>query len=108
MRIYGKELSVIQICECCHDIVSNYSYECCALLEIACDAYSLGKFFAVLDVRSFSDENKSLFKALRFLERKGYLISTEMSEKILVVVPNVTKALFHEDVICWCRVGNKG
>lgn len=49
-------------------------------------------------VRTFDE----LEHALRLLERNRYLLSTEITQRLIGVRVNREEAVIYEDIICWC------
>ena len=49
--------------------------------------------------------HKELERALETLEKCGYVISTEISDRLLGVSLNMERGKLHGDIICWCSIG---
>jgi len=52
-----------------------------------------------------SKDDKKHMEVIKFLESKGYVITTEVSKNEIGCITNYTNAFWHEDgnYLCWCE-----
>lgn len=89
------------ICSTCANSISLYGYPCRNLIDLACSYYLNQKTLTFTD----REINDPLFKTpLQFLERKGFLISTEIGENQIQIIPRNSKNSYeYGDMrFCWC------
>jgi hypothetical protein len=88
-------------CKHCEFKISTYGYPCKLLMDLACGHYLESKKLTFSDV---SYDDKIIKTPLSFLEKKGFLISTEVSENMVQIIPTTSKCLVFPDSwqFCWC------
>ncbi len=91
-----KIRSKIPLCRKCSKKISTLGYPCNSLMELILELYMQKIPFTFHD----GNKNDRIFKTpLQFLEKKGYIISTEIAEKWVQVIPNLSKC---KKGFCWC------
>ena len=89
-------------CKHCEYKISLYGYPCVLLMDLACGYYMESKKLTFSEVL----HDDKIFKSpLHFLEKKGYLISTEKNYNMVQIIPNVSNCLVFPDscTFCWCK-----
>ncbi len=89
------------VCPHCVDRIKKYGSPCYFLLESALEAY-LEDQILVFDEDDFNDIfNKS---PSAFLERKGYILTTEIDKSLIAVTPSAEPWNYEngEFGFCWC------
>ena len=96
-----NESGNVCMCEDCRSRFFNYGYMCSDVMNIIIATH----FAQVLTVYNDFFEDKGFLSTIKFLERKGYLISTEVETGFCGVRLNDKKYVFDEDnvTICWCN-----
>ncbi len=90
------------ICSDCNERLGSFGMSCQILCEKSC-LYCVEGIPFLIDENNPSSHFDSLFRnALMFLERKGYLVSTEEDEDLVLVRPNFKSALWDDDFECFC------
>ncbi len=105
-----KTRSNVHICPTCQFRINTYGYPCSSLLELAIDHYMQNIPLTIND-ELFYDR---VFKIpLQYLEKKGFLVSTEISDIHIQILPNMLKSNQsapnppndgegNERRFCWC------
>ena len=91
------------ICQHCAKTIAFYGYPCTALINLVCNYYRHSK---ILDYdENYAKDVLALKQPAMFLESKEYIISTEISETKLALLPNFSKCSFDEEnnIFCWCK-----
>jgi len=97
MKIHSQS----HVCPLCLDRIIKLGYPCSSLMEICVDLYSKSIPFTYQD----DDQNERIFKIpLDFLEKKGFVISTEIEANWIQIIPNLSKSHHSnfERGLCWC------
>ena len=93
MKIYSKS----PVCSACSNKIASLGHPCSSLMELAIDLYLESIPFTYKD----GDENERIFKIpLDYLEQKGFVLSTEIGEGWVQIVPNLSKC--RNKRMCWC------
>jgi hypothetical protein len=90
------------ICQHCAFKIDVYGFPCLVLMDLICAYYLNNIPF------TFNSENdyEIIFKQPnKFLEKKGFLVSTEINDKDIQVLPNMRKCHLdrHTGRFCWCN-----
>ncbi len=89
------------ICNSCYHNIQIYGYPCVLITELIWAYFLEHKKF------TYKDENvDNDFKIpIAFLEKKRILISTEIENDFIQVLPNLSTCTFKNDQykFCWCR-----
>lgn len=95
-----KDAANICMCQECRARFFNYGYMCSDVMNIIIATH----FAEVLTLYNDFFEDKGFLSTIKFLERKGYLISTEVESGFCGVRLNDKKYEFDEEnlTICWC------
>jgi hypothetical protein len=94
---------MLQLCDECSEVVESYGFACKALLDCVIECQICEKPVFLLH-ETYSHTLKLFVECLHFLEVKGYLVSTEIADNVLLVKLNTRRAKYRGDVICWCCV----
>lgn len=88
------------VCPCCLDEVSKSGYPAAQLLLSTCEDYCLLGIPSEISYSYFSDT--SIFPVVEYLERKGFIVSTETDLDSIQFKPLGLKCKEYEDghVIC--------
>ncbi len=85
--------SNVSFCRVCSEKISILGYPCSSLMELVLDLYFQSIPFTFHD----GNENDRIFKIpLEFLETKGFILSTEVEDEWIQVIPKLSGRL------CWC------
>lgn len=89
------------LCPNCEDKIVSYGYPCIILMDLV-TAYFLKSVSLTFNDRDNHDRQFKL--PLEFLEKKGFLVSTEVDESDIQILPNFSKCDFdrHKSRFCWC------
>ncbi len=89
-------------CKLCEFRISTYGYPCVLLIDMACGYYLESKKLIFSDVAS---DDKIFKTPLSYLERKGYLISTETNNGMVQIIPNMSNCTMEAYTLrfCWCK-----
>ena len=89
------------ICDDCANRLDEYGFICCDLVDTICGHTFHG--FAPLyhDVAS----HYAFKKPIAFLETKGYLLTTDIFDDFIAVLPtNFSVEIYaEEEIFCWCE-----
>lgn len=103
-----KTRSNVHMCPKCFYLLQAYGYPCSSLIDLA-----LGHYVRNIPL-TFTENSHELFqKPLAFLEKKGFLLSTEISNNSIQILPNLSKSCHlspnstndsedNERRFCWC------
>ena len=90
------------ICPHCAYTIASYGYPCTTLIILVCAYYRNSQIFEydekqVKDVLDFK-------QTAAFLESKKYIVSAEVSDTKVALLPNFSKCKFDEEnnIFCWC------
>jgi len=98
------------ICPSCQFKINTYGYPCSSLFELAMSHYER-RIPLTINSENFYDR---LFRQpLEYMEKKGYLISTEIDAVNIQILPNLSKPCHllpnspndsgdQERRFCWC------
>lgn len=96
-----KTTRSIHICPVCQFRINTYGYPCSSLLELSIDYHSRNIPLTINENLIYD----RLFKVpLQYMEAKGFLVSTEISDTHVQILPNLRKGR-HDDekgYLCWC------
>jgi len=90
------------ICSDCYDKISSLGFPCTILVDLAV-GYFLQQKFYILTEQHVDDY---MYKQpLLYLERKGYLVSTENDDNSIQIIPNLSKCSqdYTTGYLCWCE-----
>lgn len=82
-----KTRSNVDICPTCFYRLQTYGYPCSSMMDLALGHYVQNRPLIFTET---ADE-KLLQIPLQYLEKKGFLISTEISEFRIQILPNMLK-----------------
>ncbi len=87
------------ICEDCEERLLNMGEPVLCVCERVCQDYA-DRGVTVL----FDDYDGDICTVVKFLETKGYLISSEVAVNEVAIFPNKNTSYFNEDTrkFCWC------
>lgn len=97
MKVHTDDL----YCPICFFRFTTYGFPCSLLMDLVLGHYMEQKPLTFND----SELHDRLFKIpLEFLEKKGFLISTEFNAERIQVIPNLSKCIIdeHRSRFCWC------
>jgi hypothetical protein len=88
------------ICLRCMESIKSYGMLCAIVMEKICFNFCRGKvsIFEELD-------EKKLRPVIKFLEMKGFLVTTDVQEDIILVRPLILTTILTDedwDLFCWC------
>lgn len=89
------------LCDECYYKIATYGYPCVLLMDLAL-AYYLSQEKLLISDKDIHDR---IYKTpLIFLESKGFLISTEIDDQKLQILPNLSKCSHdrQKNWFCWC------
>lgn len=87
------------ICNECNERIKAYGELCLDVCYLACLSMTSG------EVEIYNPKiDKLIGQIVQFLERKGYLLSSEVSKTDLVFMPTCEPSLIDDNVFvyCWC------
>ncbi len=89
------------ICENCSQTISEYGYPCIELINMVC-AYH--RYCKQLTYDENYEPDSAIIQPLLFLESKGYLVSTDIENDKIEILPNFSRCKFDEETnkFCWC------
>lgn len=104
-----KTRSNVDICPSCFYRLQTYGYPCSSMMDLALGHYVQNRPLIFTEI---SDE-KLLQIPLQYLEKKGFLVSTEISNVHIQILPNMFKSSQsssnppndgegNERRFCWC------
>jgi len=87
-------------CECVSNVKSFGHPSYIVFVEVW-DALNYG---GGLVIDQSDNTQKKIFSIVKFLESKGYLVTTEISKNLVGVLPNYIKWFYNEEFnsVCWC------
>jgi hypothetical protein len=94
-------MQTMHFCEICRAKISNYGYPCNALMDLVCSHYLQNKTLTI----NYREIHDRLLKIpLEYMEKKGFIISTEISKDSLQILPNIPKKDLEspQNGFCWC------
>jgi len=102
-----RRIAMVMICEDCKDKLRVYGWACFHVLESVADVVEVLPY--LIHIENENDDSKFMCVVFRFLERKGYLLSTEIDNDTVAYTLNTSKALYSskKDELCWCRCIDK-
>lgn len=89
------------ICTDCYEKIEIYGFPCLNVFLKACQMHSQGKQ-PILDT-SINPEYTGI---IQFLERKKYIVSSEISKHEIVFLPNIKNLCYGTSYYCWCDYEN--
>lgn len=91
------------LCPECAKRVISIGFHAYTLLERACDHYFEGQS---LIYKSNEERKDALESILHYMESKGYLLSCEVDDKFIAIIPNIYTAWKHPEFesLCWCHL----
>jgi hypothetical protein len=95
-----KKTETMKLCFDCQNRFYNYGYMCSEVIDMIYKSHLCSINTMYHDFL----EDKGFLSTIKFLERKGYLISTECEGGFCYVKLNDAKFIYNQDtqVICWC------
>lgn len=92
------------ICDDCYSRIEKYGHPCTSIMIIVVNNYFYGQ--PTILSKDELDEFDEFKQPLQYLEQKGLVLSSEISQDAIAIVPNVGYALIRKDEpqICWCRM----
>jgi|SRR5712671_1835029 len=87
------------ICEICTARIHSYGFICLDLMDRICSS-SLNLNVCYYDEKSL----KHTGQVIRFLELKGLLVTRDIQEGKITVMPNLSRCHFNgeDETFCWC------
>ncbi len=94
MSTYYRK-AIFSICSTCAFRIDNFGFPASCMVKDACHNFIQSREYYLLD---------SPYGTLSYLENKGYLISTEINQDLVSVIPNLkTGKLKESNEFCWCK-----
>jgi hypothetical protein len=92
------------ICTKCAIEFASYGCPCIVLMELLVSKMLVDEC-AVYDEKTFKDIS-IIKQAVKFLESKKYLISTEVDQTSIAIYPNLSTCKFNYEtnILCWCEL----
>ena len=97
-----NDIKASLLCDRCAEKIESYGYPCTALMNLVC-AYN--RYCQLLDYDENDDKDLLILKQpATFLESKGYIVTSEISESKVALLPNFYNCVFDEEnnKFCWC------
>lgn len=87
------------LCPHCIKRVTAYGYPAIWMLAKVCESFADG-YLTIYENPAFRKYNP----IVRWLERRGYFISTEIELNMIAIVPNTTTGIYYDlfGYYCWC------
>lgn len=88
------------ICPNCQEEIASFGEACLDACKVACAGCTEG-MLATYD----PEERKTVCAVVPFLEKKGFLISTEISRKEVAFMPTCRATQLKKNLVgyCWCK-----
>ena len=89
------------ICSNCYEKIALLGWPCAFIMDFVSVHYIHQTPF----IFSQSESNDPSFKLpLEYMEKKGYVISTESDDNSIQIIPNMSKCLHDatSKTLCWC------
>lgn len=89
------------ICPDCEFRISTYGHPCSRLINLVVNAY----FNETSFILTHRESDDFAFKLpLQFLERNGFVVSTDTQNNSIQILPNLFKCRHdrYSGVLCWC------
>src|SRR5690606_32507972 len=90
----------ISMCEECETRFYDYGFICLPVMQVITE-----KYFSDMSV-IYDDffHDRGFLSSVKFLERKGFLVSTEIENRACVVKLNKSTFSFNNELntVCWC------
>jgi len=88
------------ICPICYFKISLYGCPCAWLVDLVSTYYFHDAAFIFSEIESLDPCFK---KPLEFLEKKGFLISSDIQQNSIQVMPNLSKCYVNQEnqTLCW-------
>jgi len=89
------------VCKYCQEDLEEFGFICFEILETVCQNYIDGEESFYCD----SEFRSSITKTIRFLEHKGYVLTTEAENGLVEITPWNYCGDFYDDeeLFCWCE-----
>jgi len=90
-----------KICNRCLNHISTFGLPCLNLLKLICKQFNESSSLIYFEDYGYN-------QTIKYLEQKGYVITTECGRVAFVAFPNIRdKQAYNEDrIYCWCKRGN--
>ncbi len=88
------------ICADCKSRVKGYGFICYDVLEQVCRD-------AITEQYSVYHGEEGMDTLIEFLEKKGLLISTDIHDNLILLLPNTRHGIQCKNVFCWCEKKEK-
>lgn len=99
---YAIDILMKHICPQCTEVIINYGLPCAQLLDAVSTHMFKGNLVAY-DV-CHCERSKYITRALRYLENKGLLLSTEIGESSIAIQAHNYYLDEYTAELCWCKL----
>lgn len=96
---------MLNVCETCQSAIAALGYPFSSIINFVRVFTDHAEPILIFDRSKKNKDEKRFHQVMREAEKKGYLVSTEVSHKVILLKLNTSRALYcrNEHKICWCR-----
>lgn len=91
----------LRVCAECFKTVEGYGSPCVAIMDMCVDYY--WKCQCLTYRESYQENCSETVQVAKFLESKGYIVTTETSSEFVAIIPNFTCGYWDKNmsIFCW-------
>lgn len=96
---------MLNVCENCQSTIASMGYPFSSMINFVRLFADTSESVLIWDRVRKTREEIRFHQVLREAEKKGYLVSTEISRRVILLQLNTSNSLYckNEHKICWCR-----